>query len=250
MFFHLIYILLTYYSTYCSHPSLTQWIWVWANSGSWWRTGRTGVLQSVGSQRVGNNWATQLASTSLLGFLFVPFLAFSFHSLIHINEYSWNVRPHTRHYGYSNVNENVHSNWKKDSKWKVRKKVKDEEKPPQRWYLSRDLNGAMMWTQDGKYSRQRNHHVQRSCGRDRVCKKRTTPLWVGGTWAGSPGPLRPGKHSVFLFDDKEKPYMINSRGMTWFTCKETETREMLNNPLILRIWETQSQDGIYSIPEP
>ena len=29
--------------------SLTQWTWVWANSGSWWRTGKPGVLQSMGS---------------------------------------------------------------------------------------------------------------------------------------------------------------------------------------------------------
>ena len=28
------------------------WIWVWVNSGSWWWTGRPGVLQSMGSQRV------------------------------------------------------------------------------------------------------------------------------------------------------------------------------------------------------
>ena len=32
--------------------SLTQWTWVWVNSGSWWWTGRPGVLQSLGSQRV------------------------------------------------------------------------------------------------------------------------------------------------------------------------------------------------------
>ena len=32
--------------------SPTQWTWVWANSWRWWRAGRTGVLQSVGSQRV------------------------------------------------------------------------------------------------------------------------------------------------------------------------------------------------------
>ena len=30
--------------------SLTQWMWVWVNSGSWWWTGRPGVLQSMGSQ--------------------------------------------------------------------------------------------------------------------------------------------------------------------------------------------------------
>ena len=32
--------------------SLTQWTWVWVNSGSWWWTGRPGVLQFMGSQRV------------------------------------------------------------------------------------------------------------------------------------------------------------------------------------------------------
>ena len=39
--------------------SLTQWTWVWANSGRWWRTGKPGVLQSVGLQRVGHNWVTE-----------------------------------------------------------------------------------------------------------------------------------------------------------------------------------------------
>ena len=29
--------------------SLTQWIWVWANSGRWWRTGKPGMLQAMGS---------------------------------------------------------------------------------------------------------------------------------------------------------------------------------------------------------
>ena len=40
--------------------SPTQWRWVWVNSGSWWWTGRPGVLQSMGSQRVGHDWATGL----------------------------------------------------------------------------------------------------------------------------------------------------------------------------------------------
>ena len=45
--------------------SPTQWTWVWASSGSWWWTGRTGVLQSMGSQRVGHDWATELNWTEL-----------------------------------------------------------------------------------------------------------------------------------------------------------------------------------------
>ena len=36
--------------------SLTQWTWVWASSRSWWWTGR----QSMGSQRVGHDWVTEL----------------------------------------------------------------------------------------------------------------------------------------------------------------------------------------------
>ena len=40
--------------------SLTWWTWVWVDSGSWWWTGRPGVLQFMGSQRVGHDWATEL----------------------------------------------------------------------------------------------------------------------------------------------------------------------------------------------
>ena len=40
--------------------SLTLWTWVWVNSGSWWWTGRPGVLQFTGSQRVGHDWTTEL----------------------------------------------------------------------------------------------------------------------------------------------------------------------------------------------
>ena len=39
--------------------SSTQWTWVWVNSRSWWWTGRPGVLQFIGSQRVGHYWATE-----------------------------------------------------------------------------------------------------------------------------------------------------------------------------------------------
>ena len=39
--------------------SPTQWTWVWVNIVCWWRTGRPGVLQSMGSQRVGHDWATE-----------------------------------------------------------------------------------------------------------------------------------------------------------------------------------------------
>ena len=40
--------------------SPTQWTWVWVNSGSWWWTGRPGMLQFMGSQRVRHDWAPEL----------------------------------------------------------------------------------------------------------------------------------------------------------------------------------------------
>ena len=40
--------------------SPTWWTWVWVNSGSWWLTGRPGMLQFMGLQRVGHDWVTGL----------------------------------------------------------------------------------------------------------------------------------------------------------------------------------------------
>ena len=45
--------------------SLTRWTWIWVNSGSWWWTGRPGVLRFIGLQRVGHDWATELNWTEL-----------------------------------------------------------------------------------------------------------------------------------------------------------------------------------------
>ena len=39
--------------------SLAWWTWVWVGSESWWWTGKPGVLQSMGLQRVGHSWATE-----------------------------------------------------------------------------------------------------------------------------------------------------------------------------------------------
>ena len=50
----------------CSMASLTRWTWVWASSRSWWWTGKLGVLQSTGSQRVGHDWATELTDWLML----------------------------------------------------------------------------------------------------------------------------------------------------------------------------------------
>ena len=45
--------------------SPTRWTWVWVNSRSWWWTGRPGVLQFMGLQRVGHGWTTKLNWTEL-----------------------------------------------------------------------------------------------------------------------------------------------------------------------------------------
>ena len=45
--------------------SPTQWTWVWVSFRSWWWTGKPGVLQSMGLQRVGHDWATELNWTDL-----------------------------------------------------------------------------------------------------------------------------------------------------------------------------------------
>ena len=59
--------------------SRTRWTWVWVNSGSWWWTGRPGVLRFMGLQRVGQNWATEMNWTELkwtYGAIFNPVIAF------------------------------------------------------------------------------------------------------------------------------------------------------------------------------
>ena len=40
--------------------SRTQNAWVWASSGSWWSTGKPGILRSMGLQRVRHDWVTEL----------------------------------------------------------------------------------------------------------------------------------------------------------------------------------------------
>ena len=74
--------------------SLTLWTWVWVNSGSWWWTGRSGVLRFIGSQRVGHDWATELKWTEVepnslqlcgsqhAGFLFSPLKFMSIESVM------------------------------------------------------------------------------------------------------------------------------------------------------------------------
>ena len=55
--------------------SRTQWTWIWTSFGSWWWTGKPGMLQSMGLQRVGYNWATELDWwKGTLGYVITPAL--------------------------------------------------------------------------------------------------------------------------------------------------------------------------------
>ena len=59
--------------------SPTRWTWVWVSSGSWWWTGKPGVLQSMGSKRVGHDWANELStwlSYNLILYLLTTFIQF------------------------------------------------------------------------------------------------------------------------------------------------------------------------------
>ena len=51
----------------CWMASSTKWMWVSVNFGTYWRTGKPSVLQSLGLQRVGHNWATEQQLISIPG---------------------------------------------------------------------------------------------------------------------------------------------------------------------------------------
>ena len=83
--------------------SLTRWTWVWVNSGSWWLTGRPGVLQFMESQRVGHNCVTELNWTEYsIIYMYHSFFIHSyvdgpldsFHVLAIVNRAAMNFRVH------------------------------------------------------------------------------------------------------------------------------------------------------------
>ena len=53
--------------------SPTRRTWVWVNSGSWWWTGRPGMLQFIGSQRVGHDWVAELTVLELYIYIKIIF---------------------------------------------------------------------------------------------------------------------------------------------------------------------------------
>ena len=69
--------------------SLTRWTRVWVSSGSWWWRGRPGVLQSMGSQRVGHDWATDLnwfltSTVKCCKFVFLSWNILMFHYMCEV----------------------------------------------------------------------------------------------------------------------------------------------------------------------
>ena len=62
--------------------SPTQWTRVWVDSGSWWWTGRPGVLRFTGSQRVRHDWATELNWTETLNVKSVSKVIFLAHKYL------------------------------------------------------------------------------------------------------------------------------------------------------------------------
>ena len=70
----------------------TRWTWVWTSSRSWWWTGEPGMLQSMGLQRVGHNWATELTDWLYLQckMCFIPVTDFITKSF-----YLWSLLPIT-----------------------------------------------------------------------------------------------------------------------------------------------------------
>ena len=70
----------------------TRWTWVWVSSRSWWWTEKPGVLQSMGSQRVRRDWATELNWTELISLTEVKALRFTRCQILlnlFLLKYSW-----------------------------------------------------------------------------------------------------------------------------------------------------------------
>ena len=84
--------------------SLTRWAWVWVDSRSWQWTGRPGVLQFMGSQRVGCSWVTELSWTTGLSCTVLNTFLCSIH--IPLLDSSWFMYVYIFYFFYA-----LHSLW-------------------------------------------------------------------------------------------------------------------------------------------
>ena len=78
--------------------SLTRWTWVSVNSGSWWWTGRPGMLRFMGSRRVGHDWATDLIWSDLICLFVIESLIVLYQQTIFKN---WNLHTFRAYIGSS-----------------------------------------------------------------------------------------------------------------------------------------------------
>ena len=90
------YIMWAYFGAHYS--VLTRWAWVWVNSGSWWWTGRPGMLPFMGAQRVGHDWASELNWTDSVPLVYVSILSLTQHSFNYCSsilglEVGWHQSP-------------------------------------------------------------------------------------------------------------------------------------------------------------
>ena len=81
--------------------SRTQWTWIWANSGRWWRAEETGVLPSIESQRVRHNLESEqqqipwyLGNTSFLSVPPVKFSKQNTHLVPSLGQIPWRPALH------------------------------------------------------------------------------------------------------------------------------------------------------------
>ena len=75
--------------------SPTWWTWVWVGSRNWWWTGKPGVLQSMGSQRIRHDWVIELNSVNISnrnsGSTYPILFFFFFFNPILFNNNKWNT---------------------------------------------------------------------------------------------------------------------------------------------------------------
>ena len=71
--------------------SATQRTWVWARSGSWWWTGKPGMLQSMGLQRIRHNWVTELNRT------YKEPMNDDLYLQVQTNDQCWSIQPKEKH---------------------------------------------------------------------------------------------------------------------------------------------------------
>ena len=57
--------------------------WIWVSSGSWWWTGKPGMLQSMGLQRVGHDWVTELNWVVIL-YTYSVYIYILYYTIVHI----------------------------------------------------------------------------------------------------------------------------------------------------------------------